>query len=149
MPNPLSILPSRLGEFHPEERARPGRELRTMRLLGRRRHPLSESRSRDDATLACSGASITQPLRLVSAGPFHKAFSTAICQGDIHFSQTSLQFRSTRYGIDFDLYQKFCKWQKYLAIFAYTDNFDFPYVSFRINLDTPSERPFIQKALVK
>ena len=55
----------------------------------------------------------------------------------------------TRYGIDFDFYQEFCKWQKYLAIFAYTDNFDFPYVSFRINLDTPSKRPFILKALVK
>src|SRR6266478_4124222 len=85
MPNPLSILPSRLREFHPEEPARPGHELRTMRLLGRRRHPLSESRSRDDATLAGSGASITEPLRLVSVGPFHKPFSTAICQGDIHF----------------------------------------------------------------
>jgi hypothetical protein len=55
-----------------------------MRLLGRRRHPLSEIRSRDDATLAHSGASITEPIRLVSVGPFHKAFGTAICQGDIH-----------------------------------------------------------------
>ena len=119
-----------------------------MRVFGRRHQPLSEIRSRDDVTLARSGASITEPLR-VSVGPLLKAFGTAICQGDIHFSQTSLQFRSTRYGIDFDLYQKFCKWQKYLAIFAYTDNFDFTYVSFRINLDTPSERPFIQKALVK
>ena len=84
MPNPLSILPSRLGEFHPEEPARAGHELRTMRLLGRRRHPLTESRSRDDATLACSGASITEPLRLVSVGPFLKAFGTAICQVNIH-----------------------------------------------------------------
>ena len=50
-----------------------------MRLFGRRRHPLSEIRSRDDATLARSGASITEPLRLVSLGPFHKAFGTAIC----------------------------------------------------------------------
>jgi hypothetical protein len=40
-----------------------------MRLLGRRRHPLIEIRSRDDATLARSGASITEPLRLVSVGP--------------------------------------------------------------------------------
>jgi hypothetical protein len=55
-----------------------------MRLLGRRRHPLSEIRSRDDATLARSGASITEPLRLVSVGPFLKAFGTAICQRDIH-----------------------------------------------------------------
>jgi hypothetical protein len=50
-----------------------------MRLLGRRRHPLIEIRSRDDATLARSGASITEPLRLVSVGPFLKAFGTAIC----------------------------------------------------------------------
>jgi hypothetical protein len=54
-----------------------------MRLLGRRRHPLSKIRSRDDATLARSGASTTKPLRLVSVGPFLKAFGTAIRQGDI------------------------------------------------------------------
>jgi len=51
-----------------------------MRLFSPRRHPLSEIRSRDDATLARSGASITEPLRLVSLGPFHKAFGTAICR---------------------------------------------------------------------
>jgi hypothetical protein len=45
-----------------------------MPLFGRRRHPLSEIRSRDDATLARSDASITEPLWLVSVGPFHKAF---------------------------------------------------------------------------
>jgi hypothetical protein len=55
-----------------------------MRLLDRRRHPLSEIRSLDGATLARSGASITEPLRLVSVGPFLKAFGTAICQRDIH-----------------------------------------------------------------
>ena len=55
-----------------------------MRLLGRRRHPLSEIRSRDDVTLARSGASITEPVRLVSVGPFHKAFGTAIFEGNIH-----------------------------------------------------------------
>ena len=38
---------------------------------------------------------------------------------------------------------------KYVVNFTYTDDFDFPYVSFRINLDAPPERPFIQKALVK
>jgi hypothetical protein len=55
-----------------------------MRLFGRRRHPLSEIRSRDDATLARSGASITEPLWLVSVGPFLKAVGTAIFQGNIH-----------------------------------------------------------------
>jgi hypothetical protein len=55
-----------------------------MWLFGRRRHPLNESRSRDDATLACSGAGITEPLRLVGVGPFLKAFGTAICQGNMH-----------------------------------------------------------------
>jgi hypothetical protein len=55
-----------------------------MRLFSLRRHPLSEIRSRDDATLARSGASISEPLRLVSVGPFLKAFGTAICQGNIH-----------------------------------------------------------------
>src|SRR3981189_855825 len=83
------------------EPACPGHEPRTMRVFGRRHQPLSEIRSRDDVTLARSGASITEPLR-VSVGPLLKAFGTAICQGNIHFSQTSLQFRSTRYGIDFD-----------------------------------------------
>jgi hypothetical protein len=61
----------------------PGHEPRTMRLVGQRRHPLREIRSGDDATLARSGAGITEPLRLVSFGPFLKAFGTAICQGDI------------------------------------------------------------------
>ena len=32
--------------------------------------------------------------------------------------------------------------------FPYTDDFDIPYVSFRINLDAPPQRPFIRKALV-
>jgi hypothetical protein len=42
------------------ERTCAGHELRTMRLLGRRRHPLIEIRSRDDATLVRSGASTTE-----------------------------------------------------------------------------------------
>ena len=41
-----------------------------MRLFGRRRHPFSEIRGRDDATLARSGASTTELLRLVNVGPF-------------------------------------------------------------------------------
>jgi hypothetical protein len=51
-----------------------------MRLFGLRRHPLSEIRSRDDATLARSGGSTTELLRLVNVGPFFKAFGTAICR---------------------------------------------------------------------
>ena len=43
-----------------------------MRLLGRRRHLLSEIRSRDDATLVRCGASTTELLRLVNVGPFLK-----------------------------------------------------------------------------
>jgi hypothetical protein len=66
------------------ERTCPGHEPRTMRLFDRRRHPLSEIRSRDGATLARSGASITEPLWLVSVGPFLKAFGKAIFQGNIH-----------------------------------------------------------------
>ena len=45
------------------EPACPGHEPRTMRVFGRRHQPLSEIRSRDDATLARSGAGITEPLR--------------------------------------------------------------------------------------
>jgi len=58
------------------ERTCAGHEPRTMRLLGRRRHLLIEIRSRDDATLARSGASTTELLRLVNVGPFLKAFGT-------------------------------------------------------------------------
>ena len=72
-----------------------------MRLFGRRRHPLSEIRSRDDATLARSGASITEPLRLVSLGPFHKALAR-LSAGRYKSRLTFLQFRSTRHGIDFE-----------------------------------------------
>jgi hypothetical protein len=39
--------------------------------------------------------------------------------------------------------------KRYVINFPYIDDFDLPYVSFRINLDAPPERPFIQKALVK
>jgi hypothetical protein len=35
---------------------------------------------------------------------------------------------------------------KYVANFAYADNFDFLCVFFRINLDTPTGHAFIQKA---
>jgi hypothetical protein len=45
--------------------------------------------------------------------------------------------------------RKFANEQKYVVNFSYADDFDFPYVSFRINLGTPSKRPFILKALVK
>jgi hypothetical protein len=51
-----------------------------MPLFDRRRHPLSEIRDRDDATLTRSGASTTELLRLVNVGPFLKALGTAICQ---------------------------------------------------------------------
>ncbi len=51
-----------------------------MRLFGRCRHPLSEIRGRDDATLARSGTSTTELFRLVNVGPFLKAFGTAIYQ---------------------------------------------------------------------
>jgi hypothetical protein len=74
-----------------------------MRLLGRRRHLLSEIRSRDDATLVRSGASTTELLRLVNVGPFFKAFGTAICQ-EIYISANLLQFKLSRDGIDFELY---------------------------------------------
>jgi len=45
--------------------------------------------------------------------------------------------------------RKFVNEQKYVVNFSYADDFDFPYVSFRINLDAPAERPFIRKTLVK
>jgi len=38
---------------------------------------------------------------------------------------------------------------KYAVNFTYTNDFDFPYVSFGINLDAPPDRPSIQKALAK
>src|SRR5947208_1996094 len=63
--------------------------------------------------------------------------------------QTFLQFRSTRHGIDVEFYRVFTNEQKYVAYFAYADDFDFPYVSFRISFDAPPESPFIQRALVK
>jgi hypothetical protein len=53
-----------------------------MPLFGGRRHPLIEIRRPDDATLARSGASITDFLRLVNVGPFHKACGRAIGQGN-------------------------------------------------------------------
>jgi hypothetical protein len=54
-----------------------------MRLFGRRHHRLSEIWSRDNGNFARYGASLTELLR-VSIGPSHKAFGTAICQGDIY-----------------------------------------------------------------
>src|ERR1700730_14327747 len=66
------------------ERTCPGHEPGTMPRFARRRPPLSEIWSRDDATLARSDASITEPLWLVNVGPFLKAFGTAIFQGNIH-----------------------------------------------------------------
>jgi hypothetical protein len=81
-----------------------------MRLLGRRRHPLSEIRGRDDATLARSGASTTELLRLVNVGPFLKAFGTEYLQVKHTSGLIFLQFRSSRDGIDFEFYQEVCKW---------------------------------------
>jgi hypothetical protein len=43
----------------------------------------------------------------------------------------------------------FANGQKYIVNLSDTDDFDFPYVSFGINLDAPPEPPFIQRALVK
>ena len=58
-----------------------------MRLFGWCRRPISEIRSRDRTAVARSGASIAR-FRLVSLGPFHKARSTTICQGNIHFDES-------------------------------------------------------------
>ena len=120
-----------------------------MRLLGRRRHPLSEIRGRDDATLARSGASTTELLRLVNVGPFLKAFGTEYLPVKHTSGLIFLQFRSSRDGIDSNFTRKFANGQEYAVNFPYTDDFDFPYVSFGINLDAPPDRPSIQKALVK
>jgi hypothetical protein len=84
-----------------------------MRLFGLRRHPLSEIRSRDDATLARSGGSTTELLRLVNVGPFFKAFGTAICQGNIHL-HTFSNSGQTRYGVYFKFYPVFCAGRKQL-----------------------------------
>jgi hypothetical protein len=64
-PAPIESLASRVFL----EPACPGHEPRTMLLFGWRRHPLSEIRSRDDATLARSDDT---ELRLVSIGHFIK-----------------------------------------------------------------------------
>ena len=45
--------------------------------------------------------------------------------------------------------KNFANGQKYVVNLPYTDDFDLPYLSFRINLDAPPEPPFIQRALVK
>jgi len=82
----------------------PGHEPWTMRLFGWCRRPFGEIRSRDRAAVARSGASIAR-FRLVSLGPFHKARSTTICQGNIH-STNPLLFWSTRYGVECEFYQE-------------------------------------------
>jgi hypothetical protein len=120
-----------------------------MRLLGRRRHPLSEIRGRDDATLARSGASTTELLRLVNVGPFLKAFGTEYLpvkhtSGLIFCNSGQIEMVSIS-----NFTRKFANGQEYAVNFPYTDDFDFPYVSFGINLDAPPDRPSIQKALVK
>src|ERR1700760_887117 len=55
-----------------------GHEPRTMRLVGPRRRPSSESPSWDDGSLACSVASISEFFRPVSVGLFHKAIRAAV-----------------------------------------------------------------------
>jgi hypothetical protein len=97
-----------------------------MRLFGLRRHPLSEIRSRDDATLARSGASTTELLRLVNVGPFFKAFGTAICQGNIHlhtFSDSGIKLDMV-FILNFT--RHFADGQNILANFPGTNDFDFP-----------------------
>jgi hypothetical protein len=85
----------------------------------------------------------------VNVGPFLKAFGTEYLPVKHTSGLIFLQFRSTRDGIDFEFYQEVCKWAGICCKFPYTDDFDFPYVSFGINLDAPPDRPSIQKALVK
>src|SRR5207244_10193575 len=39
------------------------------------------------------------------------------------------------------IYQEFCEPTKYFADFTYIEDFDFPYMSFRIDLDAPIKAP--------
>jgi len=57
-----------------------------MRLFDRRHYRLSGIWSRDNGNFARYSASVPEAL-WVSIAPFHKAFGTAIFQGDIHFDQ--------------------------------------------------------------
>jgi hypothetical protein len=101
-----------------------------MRRFGRRHHPLSVIRSHDDATLARSGASITEPLRLVRVGPFHKAFGTAICQGDIHLDIHLHNLFPIQIKLDMVSILEFTRYfadgQNISANYPDTNDFDFP-----------------------
>ena len=88
---------------------------------GQRRHPLSEIRSRDDATLARYGASISEPLRLVSADHFLKPLGRLSAK-EIYILINLFQFRSTRHGIGFEFYQEFRQWAKICCKFYLPDD---------------------------
>jgi hypothetical protein len=60
-----------------------------MPLLGRDRRRSIAIERRDDAVLGRSGASIIEPLPLVSVGPFHEACGAAISQGNVHSANLS------------------------------------------------------------
>jgi hypothetical protein len=97
-----------------------------MRLFGLRRHPLSEIRSRDDATLARSGASTTELLRLVNVGPFFKAFGTAICQENMPLHNLfPLQVKLDMVSI-LNFTRHFADGQNIWQIFPTLNDFDFP-----------------------
>jgi hypothetical protein len=120
-----------------------------MRLLGRRRYPLIKIRSRDDATLARPGASMTKPLRLVSVGAFHKAFGTAICQRDIHHGYPLFNSRQLDMVSISNFIQYFTHAQTYFVNFPTTIILRFRMCLSELIWMPPSELPFIQKTLVK
>src|ERR1700730_14445955 len=77
---------------------------------------------------------------------FLKPFGTAICQGGV-LSAKFVQFRSTKTWCRFQILPGILQSAgKYVANFAYADNFDCLCVLFRINLGTPTGHAFIQKA---
>ena len=43
--------------------------------------------------------------------------------------------------------RNFANGQRYIANFVYTDDFNFPYVSFRINLDAPTGAPIYTESV--
>jgi hypothetical protein len=82
-----------------------------------------------------------------SVGPFLKAFWHGYLPGRYTSRLNFVEFRSTKTWYRFKILPGILQSAgKYVANFAYADNFDFLCVFFRINLDTPTGHAFMQKA---
>jgi hypothetical protein len=122
------------------------------RAAGRHQHAGTEDggNSQGEGSIPATEVEVSSEPSAISSpnvGPFLKAFWHGYLPGRCTSQLNFVQFRSTKTWCRFQILPGILQnVGKYVANFAYANNFDFLCVFSEFNLDTPTGHAFIQKA---